>query len=287
MRGRSDLTGPPGSAASWGGERLLLEQACAGDEGAFRRLVEPHRAGLLAHCRRMLGSLHDAEDALQDTLLKAWRALPGFRARSSLRSWLYRIATNVCLDAIARRRKRMLLVLDYGPATSPGDDGPLKPVSHPLSVDPHADSWAGNADDDAAPEARYERREALELAFIATLQHLPRRQRTALILRDVLGFSAKEAARSLETTVPSVNGALVRARRRVETRLPERNRQSTQRTLRDVRLRKIAERFADAFERGEIDAILALLAADTAFAVVNQRRRSLCGYLPTTDSSPA
>jgi RNA polymerase sigma-70 factor (ECF subfamily) len=286
MRGRSDLPGPPGSAASWGGERLLLEQASAGDEEAFRRLVEPNRAGLLAHCRRMLGSLHDAEDALQDTLLKAWRALPGFRGRSSLRSWLYRIATNVCLDAIARRRKRVLL-LDYGSATSPGADEPLRPVSHALSVEPYPDSWVGNADDDAEPEARYERREGLELAFIAALQHLPRRQRAALILRDVFGFSAKEAAHSLETTVPSVNGALVRARRKVERRLPERNRQSALRTLRDGRLRKIAERFADAFERGEIDAILALLAADATFASVNHQRRTWCGYLPMTDSSPA
>jgi RNA polymerase sigma-70 factor, ECF subfamily len=286
MRGRSNLTGPPASATSRGRERRLLEQARAGDARAFCGLVEPHRAGLLAHCRRMLGSLHDAEDALQDVLLKAWRGLPNFRERSSLRSWLYRIATNVCLDAIARRRKRVLLI-DYGPATSPDDDARLKPVSQVLWVEPHPDRWAANADDDAAPEARYERREALELAFIAALQHLPRRQRAALILRDVLGFSAKEAAHSLETTVPSVNGALVRARQRVEKRLPAQNRQATVRTLGDGRLRKIAERFADAFERGEIDAILALLSADATRARVHHERRSLSGYLPATDSSPA
>jgi RNA polymerase sigma-70 factor (ECF subfamily) len=235
----------------------------------------------------MLGSLHDAEDALQDTLLRAWRALPNFRARSSLRTWLHRIATNVCLDAIARRRKRVLLLLDDGPAANRGDGEPLRLVPHALSVEPHPDSWAGNADDDAAPEARCERREALELAFVAALQHLPRRQRAALILRDVLGFSAKEAAHSLDTTVPSVNGALLRARRTVEERLPERTRQAALRMPGDGRLRKIAERFADAFERGEIDAILALVAADATFAVVNHETRSLCGYLPTTDSSPA
>jgi RNA polymerase sigma-70 factor, ECF subfamily len=251
-----------------------LERARAGDEGAFRRLIEPHRAGLFVRCHRMLGSPPDAEDALQDTLLRAWRALPRFRGSSSLRSWLYRIASNVCLDAIARRRKGVL-PLNYGPAMSLGDD------------EPYPDGWAGNADDDAAPEARYERREALELAYIAALQYLPRRQRAALILRDVLGFSAKEAAHSLETTVPSVNGALLRARRRVEKRLPERNRQATLRTVRDGRLRKIAERFADAFERGEIDEILALLAADTRSVLFNHQGRSLCGYSPTTDSSPA
>jgi RNA polymerase sigma-70 factor, ECF subfamily len=283
VRGRSDLARPPGSVRR---ERRLLAQARAGDEGAFRRLVEPHRADLLAHCRRMLRSPHDAEDALQDTLLRAWRALPGFGGRSLLRSWLYRIATNVCLDAIARRRRRVLPG-DFGAATTPGDDEPLRAVSQALSVEPYLDTWAGNADDDAAPEARYERREGLELAVIAALQDLPRRQRAALILRDVLGFSAKEAAHSLQTTVPSVNGALVRARRRVEKRPPERHRQATLRTLGDWRLRKVAERLADALERGEIDAILALLAADATFAGVNHRRRSLCGYLRTTDSSLA
>jgi RNA polymerase sigma-70 factor, ECF subfamily len=211
----------------------------------------------------MLGSPHDAEDALQNTLLRAWRALPKFRGRSSLRAWLYRIATNVCLDAVAARPKR-LLPLDHGPAVSPAGS-PEQPVSVGVWIEPHADETLGIATGDAAPEARYERREALELALIAAMQHLTPRQRSVLILRDVLGFSAREAAHPLETTVASVNGALLRARRTVEERLPEQSEQATLRTLRDPQLRDVVERFADAFERGEIDAILAMLADDATF----------------------
>ena len=196
---------------------------------AFDDLVEEQRADLHAHCYRMLGSLHDADDALQDTLLRAWRGLPGFRGRSSLRTWLYRIATNVCLDAIARRPKRVLPI-DYESEEREAT----------LWIEPYPD--AGVEDGHTAPEARYERREALELAFVAALQHLPPRQRAALIARDVLGFSAKEAAESLETTVASVNGALLRARRTVAERLPERSQQATLRTLGDRRLREIVER---------------------------------------------
>jgi RNA polymerase sigma-70 factor, ECF subfamily len=223
---------------------------------AFDDLVEDQRADLHAHCYRMLGSLHDADDALQDTLLRAWRGLPGFRGRSSLRTWLYRIATNVCLDAIARRPKRVLPI-DYGPDEREAS----------LWIDPYPDATLGVEDGEAAPEARYERREALELAFVAALQHLPPRQRAALIARDVLGFSAKEAAEALETTVASVNGALLRARRTVAERLPQRSQQATLRSLGDRRLQEIVERFADAFERGDVDAILALLADDATFSM--------------------
>jgi RNA polymerase sigma-70 factor (ECF subfamily) len=233
-----------------------------GDEEAFRSLIEPHRPALHAHCYRMLGSRHDAEDALQNTLLRAWRALPKFRGRSSLRAWLYRIATNVCLDAVATRQRRVL-PLDHRPAVSPGGS-PEYPVSVGAWIGPYADEALGIADGDAAPEALYERREALELALIAALQHLTPRQRSALILRDVLGFSAKEAAHPLDTTVASVNGALLRARRAVEERLPEQSRQATLQTLRDPQLRDVVERLVDAFERGEIDTILAILADDRA-----------------------
>jgi RNA polymerase sigma-70 factor, ECF subfamily len=240
--------------------------AGSGDEAAFRRLVEPQRAEIHAHCYRMLGSLHDADDALQDTLLRAWRALPRFRGQSSPRTWLYRIATNVCLDAIARRRKRVLPI-DYGPPRRPGEAEAEEPAPESVWIEPYPDEALGVADAEAAPEARYERREALELAFVAALQHLPARQRSALIVRDVLGFTAKEAADSLETTVPSVNGALQRARKAVEERLPEQSQQTTLRALKDRRLREIVERFADAFERGEIGAILAMLAEDATFAM--------------------
>jgi RNA polymerase sigma-70 factor, ECF subfamily len=232
------------------------------DETAFRELVEAHRAELHAHCYRMLASLYDADDALQETLLRAWRGLPGFRGQSSLRTWLYRIATNVCLDAIARRPKRVLPV-DYGPAgTAPDPDD--RPVDN-VWVEPYPDRELGVADAAAGPEARYEQREALEIAFVAALQHLPPRQRAALVLRDVLAFSAKETAQALHTTVPSVNGALQRARTTVARNAPERSQQATLRTLGDRRIRAVVEQFADAFERGDVAAILALLTADAKF----------------------
>ena len=236
------------------------------DEADFRKLIETHRSDLHAHCYRMLGSLHDADDALQDTLLRAWRALPRFRGQSSLRTWIHRIATNVCLDALARRPKRVLPI-DYGPPSTPGRSDAERPLPRRLWIEPYPDEAIGVADGAAAPDARYERREALELAFVAALQHLSARQRAALILRDVLGFSAKEAAEALETTVPSVNGALRRARAVVEQRLPEQSQQATLRALGDRRLRDIVERFADAFERGEVDAILAMLTEDATFAM--------------------
>ena len=234
----------------------MLERARRGDGGAFRYLIEPHRSGLHAHCYRMLGSPHDAEDALQDTLLRAWRALPRFRGGSQLRTWLYRIATNVCLDAIASRRRRAL-PLDYGTMT---DAGESHPASHTPRIEPYQEGTVGSPEGAAPLEASYEQREALELAFIAALRHLPARQRSVLVLRDVLGFSAKEAADVLATTVASVNGALLRARRSADERLPGESWEPARRTIRDRRLRKTAEHFADAFERGEIDAVLGLLA---------------------------
>ncbi len=237
----------------------MLERARGGDEGAFRYLIEPHRTGLHAHCHRMLGSPHDAEDALQDTLLRAWRALPSFRGGSQLRTWLYRIATNVCLDAIASRRRRAL-PLDYGTMTHARESHPSKPASHTPRIEPYQEGAVGSPEGAAPLEASYEQREALELAFIAARRHLPARQRSVLILRDVLGFSAKEAADVLATTVASVNGALLRARRSADERVPGESRDPARRTIRDRRLRMTAEHFADAFERGEIDAVLALLA---------------------------
>jgi RNA polymerase sigma-70 factor (ECF subfamily) len=169
-------------------ERDLLESARRGDEDAYSRLVEPRRAELHAHCYRMLGSVHDAEDALQDALLRAWRGLARFEGRSSVRSWLYKIATNTCLDVIGRRPKRVLPV-DYGPAADP-HDAPGEPLVESVWLEPYPDERLGVEDGFAAPEARYEQRESVELAFIAALQHLPANQRAALILREVLGFSA-------------------------------------------------------------------------------------------------
>src|SRR5213595_4311891 len=156
----------------------------------------------------MLGSVHDAEDALQDATLRAWRGLARFEGRSSLRSWLYTIATNTCLNQTAARPKRVLPI-DYGPATDP-HVAPGEPVVESVWVEPYPDERLGLEDGFAAPEARYEQRESVELAFIAALQHLPPRQRAVLILRDVLGFSADEVAGALDSTTTSVYSALQR-----------------------------------------------------------------------------
>ncbi len=244
----------------------LLDAARAGDETAFARIVEEHRAELQAHCYRMLGSLHDAEDALQETLLRAWRGLPEFGGRSSLRTWLYRIATNASLDAIARRPKRVLPV-DYGPMGTGLNDDVGKPVTESVWIEPYPDEALGSAEGYASPEARYEQREAVELAFVAALQLLPATQRAVLILREVLGFSAKEVSESLDTTAASVNSALQRARKTVEERLPDRSQQETLRLLGDERVRGLVDAYVDAWARGDVDDVKALLAEDAVFSM--------------------
>src|SRR3954465_4302543 len=226
-------------------ERELLEAPGGGGEDAFGRLVEPHRGELHAHCYRMLGSGHDAEDALQEALLRAWRGIARFEGRSSLRSWLYTIATNTCLNAIERRPKRVLPV-DYGPAADP-HGGPGEPVVESVWIEPYPDESLAPEDGKARPEARYEQRESLELAFIAALQHLPPNQRAVLVLREVLGFSAKEVAESLDTSVASVNSALQRARVAVDERVPEQSQQETLRSLGDDEEREIVDRHAPAW----------------------------------------
>jgi len=247
-------------------EHRLLEAARGGDEDAFARLVEPHRGALHAHCYRMLGSVTDAEDALQDALLSAWRALPRFEGRSSLRSWLYAIATNSCLKAIGRRPKRVLPI-DYGPAADPHHHELGKPVMESVWVEPYPDERLGLEDGLAGPEARYEQRESVELAFIAALQHLPARQRAVLILRDVLGFSAREAAETLATTPTGIDSALQRAHKAVDEQLPERSQQVALRSLDDERLRKLVDKFVDAWERADVDAVVSMLASDAAISM--------------------
>jgi RNA polymerase sigma-70 factor, ECF subfamily len=213
----------------------------------------------------MLGSVQDAEDALQEALLRAWRALPRFEGRSSLRSWLYRIATNASLDLIARRRRRVLPV-DYGPTFDPHDEHG-EPLVESVWVEPYPDDQMGVADGLAAPEARYERRESVELAFIAAVQHLPATQRAVLIVRDVLGFSAREAAETLGTTVNSVNSALRRARIAVDERLPEQSQQVTLRALGDDGVRELVEAYMAALDRGDVDAIVAMLAEEATWSM--------------------
>jgi len=246
-------------------QRKLLTRAREGDEAAFQELIEGFRSELQAHCYRMLGSVHDAEDAIQNAMLRAWRGLKNFEGRSSLRSWLYKIATNTCLDEIEKRPKR-ILPADHGPATEPSD-GPGDPVVENIWVEPYPDELLGVEDGYAAPDARYEQREAVELAFIAALQHLPPSQRAVLILREVLGYSAKETAASLETSVASVNSALQRARAAVEDRTPEQTQQETLRSLGDEKVREIVDRYVDAWERNDVEAVVDMLAEDAAIAM--------------------
>ncbi len=243
-----------GSDAS---EQELLDLARRGDEQAFGDLIDAYRAELHAYCYRMLGSVHDAEDALQDALLRAWRGLPDFAGRSSLRSWLYSIATNAALDT-AKRQARY--ARDAGQETSPPSQEPadwLEPYP-----DRALDGWLATS-----PEALYEQREALELAFIVALQHLPPVQRAVLVLRDVVGFSARETADQLGTSVPAVTSALQRARGAAQGRLPARSQQAALRALGDEQIRALAGRYADAMQRGDADLLVSLLTADVTYTM--------------------
>jgi RNA polymerase sigma-70 factor (TIGR02960 family) len=202
----------------------VLSRAQAGAESAFQKLVAPYRRELHLHCYRILGSLQDAEDIVQETLLAAWRGLGGFEERASLRAWLYRIATNRSLNVLRDRKRRLQEV--------PSMTEPPKPtrMAEPIWLDPYPDAFLqGVADVVPGPEARYETREAVGLAFSVGLQHLPPRQRAALVLRDVLGFRASEVAEMLETSEASVKGALQRARATLDQRLPADARATTRR----------------------------------------------------------
>ncbi len=231
----------------------------------FGALVDSHRAEIHAHCYRMLGSVHDADDAVQETLIRAWRGAAGLRERGAARSWLYTIATNVCLTELSRRQRRAL-PQDVGPAAEP-DVRPGEPLAESTWIDPYPEQAIGLPGGRAAPEASYEQHEGIELAFIAALQHLVPNQRAVLILREVLGFSAQEAAAMLATTVASVNSALQRARQAVGERTPERSQQATLRTIGDRRLHDLVERYVEAWERCDVDAFTSLLVADATFAM--------------------
>ena len=268
----------------------LITAAREGDEAAFEGLIAPHRGEIHSLCYRMLGSLHDAEDASQEAFLRAWRSMGRFQGRSSIRTWLHRIATNVCLDEIARRPKRVLPV-DYGPPAAAGEADPAR-LEAPIWLEPYPDESIQVADDAIGPEARYEQRETLELAFVAALQHLPPRQRAVFVLRDVLGFPAADTARMLSASPPSVNSALQRARETISSRLPDHSQQEELRRLGDDRLRAFVSRLVGAFEHGQVAAILALLAEDAVFSMppypawYQGRERIADSWLMPQDSPP-
>jgi RNA polymerase sigma-70 factor (TIGR02960 family) len=241
-----------------------LARARAGDEEAFRELTEPYRRELQLHCYRILGSVQDAEDMVQETLLAAWRSLETFEGRASVRSWIYRIATNRCLNALRARSRRPKEVPAMG--DSPEPTRRIEPVW----LEPYPDVLLeGIADRSPGPAAHYEARESIELSFIVALQGLPPRQRAVLVLRDVLGFRTAEVAEMLDSGEASVKGALQRARATLGARLPAADRERAP-GPNSARERQLMGRFADAVESGDIDEMVALLTDDALLTMPPQ-----------------
>ena len=262
-------------------QEAVLTRARGGDEEAFRALTDPFRRELQIHCYRILGSLQDAEDAVQETLLSAWRGLAGFEERASLRAWLYRIATNRCLNALRDSgRRRTLMVAD-----GPGLTDPPEPTrrAEPIWLQPFPDELLDGLPDHApGPDARYETKEAVGLAFVSGLQRMPPQQRAVLVLRDVLGYRAAEVAAMLETSEASVNSALQRARTALEDEAP-RPPEGRQLPATAAQRELLAE-FGAAFESGDIEAIVALLSEDAWIRMPPepheyQGREAIAGFL--------
>ena len=239
----------------------LIERAKSGDDNAFHELVEPYRRELHVHCYRILGSVQDAEDALQETLLAAWRGLVGFEQRASVRTWLYSVATNRALNMLRAAKRRPQVELPLPDVQLP------QPTrrAEPLWLEPYPDVLIENElENPPGPEARYETKVAISLAFVTALQLLPARQRAVLILRDVLGFRATEVAQMLDSSVESVTSALKRARATLESQLP--HAEPTPQLDSPVE-RELAGRLAAAFEANDVDAIVALLADDVRLSM--------------------
>jgi RNA polymerase sigma-70 factor (ECF subfamily) len=237
----------------------LIARARAGDGEAFRALTEPHRRELQVHCYRMLGSLQDAEDAVQDTLLSAWQGLSGFEGRASIRTWLYRIATNRCLDALRSARRRPAKEWDI-PGVDPPDPTGLGEV---VWLEPYPDALLEDAIGvPLGPEARYEQTESISLAFVTALQLLPPRQLAVLVLRDVLGFHANEVADMLDSTVESVTSALKRARAGLQRRRSPADARDAAPTPDSASEQALVAEFVRAYESADLDTLLALLTDD-------------------------
>ena len=249
-----------------GGEMTtdLISRARAGDGAAFRELTEPHRRELLVHCYRMLGSLQDAEDALQDTLLAAWQGLAGFEGRASIRTWLYRIATNRCLNALRSASRRPAREWDV-PEVEPPEPTRIGDV---VWLEPFPDALLeGAIDVPLGPEARHEQTEAISLAFVTALQVLPPRQLAVLILRDVLGFHANEVADMLDSTVESVNSALKRARASLQRQKPPAAEREPAPASESRAEQALVATFVRAYESGDLDALVALFTDEISISM--------------------
>ena len=242
----------------------LITRARAGDGDAFRELIEPYRRELQVHCYRMLGSFQDAEDALQDTLLAAWQGLESFEGRASVRTWLYRIATNRCLDALRAASRRPAKEWDI-PGVEPPEPTRLGEIPW---LEPYPDALLeGAINVPLGPEARYEQTEAISLAFVTALQILPARQRAVLILREVLGYHANEVAEMLDSTVESVNSALKRARVTLQRRLPPTGEHDPPPAPDSPAEQALVAKFVRAYESGDVDGLVTLLTADVAVSM--------------------
>ncbi|MGN6829210.1 RNA polymerase subunit sigma-70 [Paucibacter sp. M5-1] len=243
----------------------LLARARGGDAGAFDALIAPHRRRLHTHCYRMLGSPHDADDALQDALLAAWRGLASFEGRSALATWLYQIATHACLRLLAQQRRRRLTSPDYGrPFETTAELGEM--VLGPVWLEPLLDEEQEGADQ-ADPVLRLQRREQVALAFVAALQHLPATQRAVLLLREVLEYSAAETAAMLGGSVAAVNSALQRAQKSLRQRLPAVSQAAEQQALGTADLNRLLAAFVQAWEARHVDGLVALLTDDVRFTM--------------------
>jgi RNA polymerase sigma-70 factor, ECF subfamily len=236
-----------------------------GDANAFSELTEPFRRELQVHCYRILGSLHEAEDMVQETMLKAWKRLDTYEGRASFRAWLYKIATNTCLDYLDQRRSRRLLPLDVNPASDP-NTSILPPAAEMTWLEPFPDEWLRDTQG-ADPEARYTDLESISLSFMTALQSLPPRQRAVLILRDVLDFSANETSEVLEITVSSANSALHRARATLTQRYHGREVESSASSPNDERTQWLLDHFVQAWETANVEGLVALLKEDAMFAM--------------------
>jgi len=246
-------------------EANYLAAAREGDANQFSELTESYRRELQVHCYRILGSLHEAEDMVQEALLKAWKRLDTYERRSSFRAWLYKIATNTCLDFLDQQRSRRFLPYTNLPSSDP-HAGILPPTPEMKWLEPFPDEWL--SDQSAInPEARYSESESISISFLTALQVLPPRQRAVLILRDVLDFSANETAEVLEITVSSVNSALHRARTTLSERYHGRVPEGSTRSLSDERTQRLLDHFVQAWEKADVEGLVALLKEDAILAM--------------------